>query len=61
MTERKRFQNQTLNSEDYVMIEIGAKAVKTGGKILGIAAVSGLMFKKYGNRIIKSLGKIRKI
>lgn len=61
MTERKRFQTQTLNSEDYATTEKGAKAVKTGGKILGIVAVSGLMFKKYGNHIIKSLGKIRKI
>lgn len=31
MTERKRFQNQTLNSEDYEKIEVGAKAVKNGG------------------------------
>ena len=31
MEERKRFQNQTLNSEDYEKTEEGAKAVKNGG------------------------------
>lgn len=61
MTGRKRFQNQTLNSEDYVMIEIGAKAMKTGGIILSVAVPAGVMVKKYGRRVIKSLGKIRKI
>ena len=61
MAERKRFQTQTLNSEDYATTEKGAKAMKTGGIILSVAVPAGVMVKKYGRRVIKSLGKLRKI
>ncbi len=60
MEERKRFQNQTLNSEDYEKTEEGAKLVKDGGKLLmGIVFVGGLI-KKYGPEILKGVNKIRK-
>lgn len=61
MAERNRFQSQALDSTDYAMTEKGAKAVKNGGLILSVAVPAGLMVKKYGRRVIKSLGKIRKI
>lgn len=61
MTERKKFQTQTLNSKDYVTTEKGAKAVKLGGGILSVAVPTVVIIKKYGNRIIRSLGKIRKV
>lgn len=60
MTEQKRFQNQTLNSDDYEKIEEGAKLVKDGSKLLlGVFFVCGLV-KKYGPEILKGINKIRK-
>jgi len=59
MQERKRFQNQTLNSEDYEKTEEGAKAVKNGGAILTAVAVG--VGKKYGPALLKNLSKLRKI
>lgn len=61
MSERKRFQNQTLNSEDYEKTEEGAKALKNGGKILGAAALFVGVGKKYGPALLKNLRKLRKI
>ena len=52
MAEQKRFQNQTLNSDDYEKIEEGAKLVKDGSKLLlGVFFVCGLV-KKYGPEIL---------
>ena len=61
MQERKRFQNQTLNSEDYEKTEEGAKAVKKGGAILTAVAVAVGVGKKYGPALLKNLSKLRKI
>ncbi len=60
MTERKRFQNQTLNSEDYEKIEVGAKAVKNGGTILATICLAFGVGKKYGPALLKNLRKLRK-
>ncbi len=61
MEEKKRFQNQKLNSEDYEKTEEGAKALKSGGTLLGVAVLAVGVVKKYGPSLIKSLSKIRKI
>ncbi len=61
MEERKRFQNQTLSSEDYEKTEEGAKALKNGGKILGAALLLGGVIKKYGPELLKGLSKLRKL
>lgn len=61
MVERKRFQNQTLNSEDYEKTEKAAKRLKNGGKILGAAVVVIGVAKKYGPGLLKNFGKVRKI
>lgn len=60
MEERKRFQNQMLNSEDYEKVEEGARALKDGGKLLGAAVLFIGVAKKYGPAIIKNINKIRK-
>lgn len=60
MAERKSFQSQTLNSEDYKEIEIGAKALKTG-IILSAAALFIGVSKKCGPALQKNLSKLRKI
>ena len=60
MEERKRFQNQTLNSEDYEKTEEGAKAVKNGGAILGAIALVVGVGKTYGPALLKNLSKLRK-
>ena len=60
MADRKRFQNQTLNSEDYEKTEKNAKSLKNGGEILGAAVLIIGGFKKYGPVILKTLSKIRK-
>ena len=59
MAERKRFQNQVLNSEEYAMTEKGATAVKTGGVILTTIAVVTVVVKKYGPVLLKSFSKSR--
>ena len=60
MEEQKRFQNQTLNSEDYEKTEEGAKLVKNGGVLaLGVVFLGGLI-KKYGPEFFKGLIKIKK-
>ena len=59
MEERKRFQNQTLNSEDYEKTEEGAQAVKNGG--LAALALAVGVGKKYGPALLKNLSKLRKI
>lgn len=61
MAEKKRFQNQKLNSEDYEKTEEGAKALKNGGKILGVVVLAVGVVKKYGPSLIKNINKIRKI
>ena len=61
MADRKRFQNQTLNSEDYEKTEEGAKALKNGGKILGAAALLIGVGKKYGPAFLKNISKLRKL
>ena len=61
MVDRKRFQNQTLNSEDYEKTEEGAKALKNGGKIAGAFVLTFGLAKKYGPGLIRSISKIRKL
>ena len=61
MEERKRFQNQTLNSEDYEKTEEGAKALKNAGKIAAAFALLVGVGKKYGPALLKNLSKIRKL
>lgn len=61
MADRKRFQNQTLNSEDYEKTEEGAKALKNGGKILAALALFVGVGKKYGPALLKNISKIRKL
>ena len=61
MEERKRFQNQTLNSEDYEKTEEGAQAVKNGGKVLAGLALAVGFGKKYGPALLKNLSKLWKI
>lgn len=61
MEEKKRFQNQTLNSDDYEKTEKGAKAVKKGGAFLTALAVVVGVSKKYGPALLKNLSKLRKI
>ena len=46
MEERKRFQNQALNSEDYEKTEEGAQAVKNGGKVLAALALAVSKLRK---------------
>lgn len=60
MSERKRFQNQTLNSEDYEKIEKGAKAVKEGSAILATAGLFFGVCKKYGPSLLKNIKNLRK-
>ena len=60
MSERNRFQNQTLNSEDYEKIEEGAKAVKNGGAILATAGLLIGVCKKYGPALLKNINKLRR-
>lgn len=60
MEEQKRFQNQTLNSEDYQKTEEGAQALKNGGVILGAIAVAIGVGKKYGPSLLRNLSKLRK-
>lgn len=60
MEERKRFQHQTLNSEDYKKTEEGAQAVKNGGKIIAALALVIGVGKKYGPALLKNLSKLRK-
>ncbi|RRK33461.1 hypothetical protein EBB54_20500 [Schaedlerella arabinosiphila] len=60
MAEQKRFQNQTLNSEDYQKTESGAQLLKDGGKVLGIVLLGAGVIKKYGPEIIKGINKVRK-
>lgn len=61
MENRKRFQTQMLNSEDYEKTEKGAKALKTAGEILGIGALLIGVGKKYGPSLLKNLGKILRL
>ena len=61
MEDRKRFQNQTLNSEDYEKVEEGAKALKHGAKILAAFAFAFGVDRKYGPALRKSLRKIFKL
>ena len=61
MEERKRFQNQALNSEDYEKTEEGAQAVKNGGKVLAALALAAGVGKKYGPALLKNLSKLRKV
>ncbi len=60
MEERKRFQNQTLDSEDYERTEEGAKALKNSGILIGACAVVIGLFKKYGPELLRSIDQIRK-
>lgn len=60
MEEQKRFQNQTLNSDDYSKTEEGAKALKNGGKIATFVLVAGVAVKKYGPALLKNISKLRK-
>lgn len=55
MTEKKRFQSQTLNSDDYKKTEDDVMVSKSMAIIGGAAAGLFLAVKKYGPNIIKLL------
>ena len=55
MEDRKRFQNQKLNSEDYEKTEEGAKLLKRFGGLFAAFALLGRALKKYCPEIIKSI------
>lgn len=59
MKERKKFQKQTLNRNDYKKAEKGAKIIKKGG-IIVIASVVGTALKKGVPLIIKGVKHIRR-
>ncbi len=61
MTERKRFQKQNLNSDDYKKIEEGTKLIKTTVKLGAGAFFLGNLIKKYGSEFINGINKLRKI
>lgn len=61
MAKQKRFQSQTLNSEDYEKIEEGAKAVKNGSVIFSTICLAVGIGKKYGPALLKNLRKLGKI
>ena len=54
MAEKKRFQKQSLNRDDYVKIEEGAKAAKG----LAAAAVAVGVFARYAPKVLNSVRKI---
>ena len=60
MADRKRFQNQALNSEDYEKVEEGAKALKNGGKLFTAVVIVFGVCKKYGPEFLKNLDRLRK-
>ena len=61
MKDRKRFQNQTLDREDYGKYEDGAEVVKNGGVILAGLVVAVGALTKYGPELLKNFSKLRKI
>lgn len=59
MGERKRFENQSLDSKDYQKTETGANVARIGlGTAIaaGGAAIIGVA-KKFGPTIVKGIGK----
>lgn len=60
MSERKRFQNQTLDSKDYEGTEEKAQAVKNGGKIAAAVVLTVGVVKKYGPAFIKNISRLRR-
>ena len=60
MAEQKRFQAQSLNSEDYQKTELGAKAVKEGGVLLTTLIACGVGVAKLAPSLIKNVSKIFK-
>ena len=60
MAEQKRFQAQSLNSEDYQKTESGAKAVKEGGVLLTALGTFVFVAKKFGPDLIKNASKVFK-
>lgn len=60
MEEKKRFQNQNLNSDDYEKTEAGAKALKEGGVIVGGFLFLGGIIVKYGPGLLKNAAKVFK-
>lgn len=55
MSEKKRFQNQTLNSDDYKKTEEGAGKIKVSMIVTGTIAVTGALIKEYGPKIVKGV------
>ena len=60
MSEKKRFQNQTLNSDDYKETEDGAETLKNGMKLAAFLVPAGLALKKYGPKLLKGVMSILK-
>ncbi len=61
MEERKRFQKQTLNSEDYEKTVQGAQAIKNGGIVLSAVALVVGVGKKYGPKLLMNISKFLKV
>lgn len=61
MAERKHFQSQKLDKEDYSAAEAGAKVVKDGGKIILVGGLMLTVVKKYGPEVVKQLRRLRKL
>lgn len=59
MTERNRFQNQTLNSEDYEIVENGAKVLRKGVELFSVAVLVIGTGIKYGSDLLKRFGENR--
>lgn len=59
MAERKRFENQSLDSKDYEKTETGAKATRIAiGATATVATAAFLgVAKKFGPTILKGIGK----
>lgn len=58
MSEQKRYQSQTLNSDDYKKTEEGAQLLKDATGIVGIIAVAGVILGKNVPKVIKGIRSI---
>jgi hypothetical protein len=60
MSEKKRFQNQTLNSDDYKKTEDEAETLKDGITVAAILVLAVPALKKYGPKLLKGVASIFK-
>lgn len=60
MSEKKRFQNQTLDSNDYKKIEDGAETIRVGLKIATALCTSAVVIKKFIPKFVKGVDSIFK-